>query len=58
MANHKQRLEKIERETNPDSGLRILWVDRGETGDEVLAKADPYSGRTIVIGWEESDRNL
>ncbi|HTL77291.1 MAG TPA: hypothetical protein VL654_13285 [Casimicrobiaceae bacterium] len=58
MANYKQRLEKIERSADSDNGLRILWVGRGESEADVLAKAGPYSGRTLLTGWEDSDRDL
>jgi hypothetical protein len=57
MANYKQRLEKTEQRVNPDDDLRILWVNRGETADGVIAKAGSFSARMLVIGWEESDCN-
>ena len=58
MGNQMQRLDKIERAADPDQGVRILFVNPGEKPDDVRAKAGPYSGRTVLIRWEESDRDL
>ena len=55
MANHKQRLDKIERSCDPQVALRFLFVRPGETGDKVLETAGQYKGRTILVSWEEGD---
>jgi|KBSMisStaDraftv2_1062788.scaffolds.fasta_scaffold2509562_1 hypothetical protein len=52
MAKYNQRLEALEKCCT--QGTRIVWVATNETPDEATARAGPYEGITVVIGWQNS----
>jgi len=52
MAKYNQRLEALEKCCT--QVFFFNWAATNETPDEATARAGPYEGITVVIGWQNS----
>ena len=52
-----QRLEKLEQQTHPEGhNIRIVFVNRGETKDEAIARTGADPSNTMFVSWKSPDQ--